>query len=444
MQEQALQFNWFDLPDPRRIMLEAMQFQFSQTEKLPPGALSQLQFLILQKLLAHCLQHVPYYRERGYSQIKSWDNWYDLPVLTRGEVQEHGETLRADTRDRSRDGSTYPKSSSGSTGRPITVHISERTDLYWQSITIRDHLWHRRDFSQVLAVIKNTGQDRTGPPGKKSSSWGKSSGLFYSTGPCYVVSSSTDVDRQYDWLSELRPGYLLTYPSILRALSERNLAASDPISFMGVTTMGENLSPETREQVRSAFDVKICDMYSCQELGYMALQCPRHDHYHVQAETCLLEVLDENNRACAPGEMGRVVATHLHNNVMPLLRYDIGDYAIAGGDCDCGIRLPVLERILGRSRNLVTRPDGTRIWPTFSVKKLVQILPNAQFQLVQKSADRMLLRIGTDKAVPEDLRLEMKNAINKAMGFASDMDFEVMPELPRNHSGKFEEFMSEI
>ena len=51
--------------------------------------------------------------------------------------------------------------------------------------------------------------------------------------------------------------------------------------------------------------------------------------------------------------MGRVVVTHLHNYAMPLIRYEIGDYAIAGGNCDCGINLPVLERVVGRTRNLV-------------------------------------------------------------------------------------------
>jgi phenylacetate-CoA ligase len=359
-------------------------------------------------------------------------------------VQEHGEALRADIDLRSLDGATFTKSSSGSTGRPIEVLISERTDLFWRSITIREHLWHKRDFSQTLAVIKNMGKDNTGPPGKKSASWGSSSGLLYSTGPSVVVSSSIDIDRLYEWLRQLRPGYLLTYPSILRALAERNIASSEPMTFMGISTMGENLSPETREYAGAAFGQKICDMYSCQELGYLALQCPERDHYHVQAETCLLEVLDENNEACAPGEMGRVVATHLHNNVMPLVRYDIGDYAIVGGSCDCGINLPVLERVVGRTRNLVTRPDGTRIWPTYNVKKLVEIAPNAQFQLVQKSLDTMLLKIGTDTPVAEDQLLEMKTVVNQAMGFSYHMEFEQMGQLPRSHSGKFEEFMSEI
>jgi phenylacetate-CoA ligase len=444
MHHQKFQFNWLALPDKRRVLVEAMQFQFSQTQKFSRGELARLQFACLQRLIDHCIKNVPYYKNGTYSRIESWQDWSRVPVLSRSEVQEHGKSLRADINMRSREGRSYKKRSSGSTGRPIEVLVTERTDKFWQAITIRDHLWHQRDFSQTLAVIKNLGKDRTGPPGITSRSWGKSSGLLYSTGPSVTISSSTDIAGQYDWLARLKPGYLLTYPSILRALAERNLAADDPVQLLGITTIGENISPETRHFAQRAFGGKVCDIYSCQEVGYLALQCPRDDHYHIQAETALVEVLDDNNRACAPGEMGRVVVTHLHNHAMPLIRYDIGDYAIAGGDCDCGINLPVLERVIGRTRNLVSYPDGTRSWPAYGMMKLVEILPNVQFQLVQKSLDTMLLRIGTKKSVSEDMLEEMKNIVNSAMDFPFTIQFELIEQIPRSASGKFEDFVSEI
>ena len=45
---------------------------------------------------------------------------------------------------------------------------------------------------------------------------------------------------------------------------------------------------------------------------------------------------------------------------MPLLRYEIGDYAEVGPTCDCGRTLPVLTRILGRDRNRLVMPNGER------------------------------------------------------------------------------------
>ena len=79
----------------------------------------------------------------------------------------------------------------------------------------------------------------------------------------------------------------------------------------------------------------------------------------MQAENVLLEIIDAAGNPLPPGNVGRVVITVLHNLAMPLIRYEIGDYAAFGGECTCGRGLPVLERIVGRARNMLRLPDGT-------------------------------------------------------------------------------------
>jgi len=58
-------------------------------------------------------------------------------------------------------------------------------------------------------------------------------------------------------------------------------------------------------------------MYSAQEMGCIALQCPDAQCYHVQSECVLVEVLDGNGTPCRPGETGRIVteeaAVHASN-----------------------------------------------------------------------------------------------------------------------------------
>ena len=82
-------------------------------------------------------------------------------------------------------------------------------------------------------------------------------------------------------------------------------------------------------------------MYSCEEAGYIALQCPQAEHYHCQSESVLVEVLDDEGRPCTPGQVGKVVLTALHNFAMPLIRYENQDYAEVGPPCACGRGLPV-------------------------------------------------------------------------------------------------------
>ena len=444
MDSHGFEFNWLELPGKQRLIDEALLFQFSQTEKFSSEEIARLQFYNLKNLVKHCIEHVPYYQCGAYTRVESWEDWSQLPILSRACLQENTWSLHAENDLRSREGKTFKKRSSGSTGRPVEVLTTERAQKYWQAITVRDHLWHQRDFSQTLAVIKYLEKGKGKPPGQKSKYWGASSGLLYSTGPAVTINSSTDINRQYQWLREMDAGYLLTYPSLLRVLAEQNLASGQPIQLLGITTMGENLSPETREIAQRAFQGRVCDMYSCQEIGYLALQCPKHDHYHVQAETCLVEILDENGQFCAPGEMGRVIVTHLHNYCMPLIRYEIGDYAIAGGRCDCGINLPVLERVIGRERNLVSYPDGTKSWPSYNPMKLMGVLPNVQYQLVQKKLNTLLVRIGTAEEIPEAILGEVTKTINDAMGFTFNIEYEQVEAIPRSDSGKYEEFVSEV
>src|SRR5215510_10900500 len=101
----------------------------------------------------------------------------------------------------------------------------------------------------------------------------------------------------------------------------------------------------------------------------MALQCPDHEHYHVQTECILLEVLDTHGGPCAPGRAGLVVATPRHAFAMPLVRYVVGDYAEVGPPCPCGRGLPVLARIMGRTRNRLVLETGESYWPSFGTHR---------------------------------------------------------------------------
>jgi phenylacetate-CoA ligase len=94
-------------------------------------------------------------------------------------------------------------------------------------------------------------------------------------------------------------------------------------------TFGEVLSDETRELCQRAWQVGIADLYSSEEAGSIAVQC-EHGAYHLQSENLLVEIIDDHGAACLPGEIGRVLITTLHNFAMPLIRYEIGDYAECG------------------------------------------------------------------------------------------------------------------
>lgn len=86
-------------------------------------------------------------------------------------------------------------------------------------------------------------------------------------------------------------------------------------------TYSEQLAPDLRDRVREAWNVPVTDIYTANKVGYVALQCPQSDRYHVVAEDILVEIIGDGGRPCGPGESGRVIVTSLHNFAMPLFRY---------------------------------------------------------------------------------------------------------------------------
>ena len=155
----------------------------------------------------------------------------------------------------------------------------------------------------------------------------------------------------------------------------------------------------------------------------------------------LVEILDERWRPCAPGAIGRVVVTALHNLATPLIRYDLGDYAALGEPCTCGRGLPVIRRVRGRVRNLVQTPDGRHYWPVDLGKiRAVPLIRQAQF--VQSTIDTIQLNIVADRPVTATEELQAAEAVRAALGHPFNVVLVRVDEIRRGPTGKFEEFMS--
>jgi phenylacetate-CoA ligase len=196
--------------------------------------------------------------------------------------------------------------------------------------------------------------------------------------------------------------------------------------------------------IREAWNVPLVDVYTAEEVGYIALQCPECEHFHVQSENLIFEILDESGEPCQPGEIGRVVLTTLHNFAMPLVRYDIGDYAEAGAPCACGRGLPVITRILGRQRNLLTLPNGRRHWPSFPSEKWSHAGPIRQLQLVQQSLDHIEVRVVAERVLNEGEKVKLVSALQNCLGHPFNMSVRELADIPRAASHKFEDFISEV
>ena len=440
---------WPALPSPVGAGRLAALFQLEQSQWWPEEKLREYQFVQLNALLRHCVEHVPYYREvldrKAILESFNEEQWCNIPILTRDKVQQVTEKLRTKVLPAGH-GKAMLQRTSGSTGKPVETLATDITSFFWNVFTLRDHLWHQRDLSGKLAVVRYIKDEKSRlPQGVRSKNWGRATAGVFETGESILFSILMPVSELASRLENEDPDYLLIHPSVLQDLALHCQRENIQLpSLREVRTISEAMPDGLRELCHEVWGVKLIDVYSTIELGYLALQCPEHDHYHVQSEGFMLEVLDDNGKPCAPGEVGRVIVTNLHNFASPLIRYEVGDYAEVGEPCSCGRGLPVIKHIKGRYRNLITLPSGERHWPQIGVLKLNDIAPILQFQAVQHTLHDIEIRLILPRQLLAEERENLHALFKEMMGDCFNFDIRQVESLQRSASGKYEEFMSEF
>lgn len=435
---------WPSIASAHGSTMLALQFQLQQSEWWPAARIEAQQYAQLAEILCHARDTVPFYRrrfgERGFSAGNGVapEEFRRLPLLTRHDVQlsfddmlsaspptEHGKLIEGQT--------------SGSTGTPVRFKGTELSKFMWEVFTLRDVFWHQRDLSGKYGVIRMGVQEVVQP------GWSTATEIAFRTGPAAFLPVDAEVSKQIAWLEAQQPAYLLTYASNLHGLALHCLERDIRLPFLReVGSLGEVVTDEIRRDCKQAWNVLLVDMYTAQEVGYIALQCPSYEHYHVQSENVLVEILREDGEPCAPGEVGKVIVTTLHNFAMPFIRYDIGDYAEVGEACPCGRGLPVLKRIFGRVRNMLTLPNGEKRWPLVGCRGYGEPWLIRQFQFTQRSLEAIEVRVVTGRPLTAREEAGLRQRILDSLGYPFRLELLYCDAIERSAGGKFEDFRSEI
>ncbi len=435
---------WPPIPANKNNPLSDLLSYLGNTEHFAPSDLQTHQLSQINELIKYAYQHAPYYKtiyKQSAIDLKkplSLKNFQTLPIMDRNMTKKAGrDVISVNLPDDH--GSTLKGFTTGSTGTPLEYHGTSLTQFFWNALTLREHLWHQRDFSLKLAVI------REGLKKSRPKSWGMPVDLLYKTGPAASLDIQTDIHEQIRWLQDEKPDYLLTYPSNIHAIAilckQKNIKLK---TLKQIRTISEVLRADTRELCRDVFNVEIADIYSAREVGYLAFQCPEYGNYHIQSESIFFEILDENNQSCPPGVLGKVVVTPLHNFAMPLIRYELGDYASFGEPCACGRGLPVIQNIAGRKRNLVVLPDGQKYLPNMNHRIWISIPKILQVQMIQKNIGLIEVKIRVSQELTADEKNTVTKKLQKSLGHAFQFTFSYSSSPLHKPGEKFEDFVSEI
>lgn len=430
----------------------AVIHQLQHTERLSAAELTQLQFTQLNELAAHASRVVPHYRDgAGYRCLRSDGaalaaRWSEIPILTRAAVQDAGEALHAPALPQGH-GSVAVATTSGSSGRPVTIRKTALAQFYWQCFVLREQAWQGRDLGALwMSVLRDDARvdpERTDPL-RRLATWGEPVSAVYATGPSLLLDYRMDVAEMLRVIAREKPVYLTTFPSLLRELLQESRATGlRPAGLREVRCTGEALSPEVRAWCGELWGALVTEVYSAAEIGVIAIPCPEENALHIQSEGLFVEVLRDDGQACAVGEEGRVVITPLHNFAMPLLRYEIGDRAVLGPPCACERTLPVLATIPGRARDMITHPSGERRFPFYGHGDIMRIPAIIQHQVAQVAPDQIEIRLVVRRPLTAAEEAHILAAARAGIGAAHTIRLSYRDEIRRQNSGKFAEFSNE-
>lgn len=431
-------------------------------EFAPPRAIALGQWEALQRLVAFCAAQVPYYRSLfrriGLSPaaLRAPDDLRRLPMLTKTEVQARADDLRSEHLPPGQRAAGI-SATSGSTGQPVTVHQSSASVRMFSLLKQREYRWFRWDPLAVQAALRPA---RDLPPGAAGQpiDLGERCGLGrwhridpqLLTGPFHGFQRANPIEAQKQFLAEVRPAYLIAQPADLEHLALAYQREAPPDSLRGLLGVAQELTEGMRAIIETSLGVPLHQNYGLNEVGLVACRCPEAGRYHVHAEHCLVEIVDEDDRPCRPGERGRLLVTALNNAAMPLLRYDTDDLAEAvEGPCPCGRTLPSFGRILGRYRRTVGLPPGS-FERVIAVQHALKDMPPEiggdlrQYQLHQYREGPWELRVVSAAPLPEafDERLQRAWA-EMRIGSPALLRIRRVAEIPRPPGGKFQDFTSD-
>jgi phenylacetate-CoA ligase len=396
----------------------------------------------------YAYQYVPYYHDKFKqcgitpADIQTLEDVPKLPLVSKDEIRHTDPLYRVSTQKRLQDLKIVR--TTGSSGTPFLVYIDGVEDAWRKSIYMRANIFcgqQPRDNWVVITAPHHFGD---------TTSLQRRLNVYAQQ----VVSIFLDVDAQIEFIrnadADILDGYSSTLTTLAKRVDRDGITDITPRLLFG---NAEIIDHPSRRYLERVFDAIYCDQYGCAELDRTAWQCPQRVGYHMDLDSVITEVVDDEGQPVGIDERGEVVLTSLFNYSMPLLRYSVGDVAVLSSDeCTCGVQFPMMDRIEGRADAFPMLPDGSRISPlifTAAMMRYQYFDKIRNYRFIQTQRDRFLVHLEKedDDVAEAILAWSLIGDLQaKIGGGTTDIEFHVefVDSIPQDTTGKRKSVESQI
>jgi len=335
--------------------------------------INEMQLKKLQVTVKRVFEDVPYYKKK-YTELGIFPE--DIETL------EDITKLPFTTKDDLREG--YPfgmfavpqkeivevHSSSGTTGKPVVAGYTREDLDNWGELMARGLTMMGIDEEDIVQNTHGYGLFTGG--------FGVHYGI-QKIGSTMIPISTGQTRRQIEIMEDFGSTVMIFTPSYGLYLAEvAKEEGVDPKS-LGLKAIGfgaEMWTQAMREKIEEDFNAPAFNMYGLTELigPGVAIECCAQNGLHIGEDYFLPEIIDsKTGNQLEEGQKGELVLTSLEREGMPIIRFRTKDItALNYGKCECGRTFVKMDRITGRSDDML-KVKGVAIFPSQIEKALLKI-----------------------------------------------------------------------
>lgn len=290
----------------------------------------------------------------------------DVPVITKDFLKGKSDHFISDL-------NHTTKHSGGSTGVPLTIHLSKNSvESFWPSIWRSFDVYGVKPCDNIIMIA--------GPSLFNDRSFKRKIYDFINR---FKVISAFDLSVEhlhnaykYILKNDVKAiyGYTSSVLVFLDFLKKNDLK----INLRCIYTTSETFIPAVRRLARECCDCDVIDTYGANDGGVFGFECQNHSGYHLNFERTYSEIIDNE-----------IIITDLLNTSAPFIRYKVGDYTtseqLITDACDCGRTSFRLKNISGRINQFVIDLDGMKIHTEFFSHIFGEDNFIKQFQIIQSN-----------------------------------------------------------
>jgi len=306
----------------------------------------------LSEVLYNAKHYVPFYQEYWSKSNKPFDSLENWPILTKQKINESPELFIDSRFSKSR---LYHDHTSGTTGTPLDIYLDNNSikELYalFEARVKRKYHIKLDDTWAIIGAQRVTDIKRKTPP-----YWVYN----YALKQLYLSSLHIADWSVYDYFQAFKkyqPKCIIAYTNSIYELAKEMRTNNLVFKMKAVITNAEPLFKFQEEVIREAFECPVVETYGQAELVSFASRFPDGNMYE-SPEMGFTEVVDIDQYE--DGKFGKLVATGMLNNAMPLIRYDTNDLITNTKFHTDGL-LPQYGKVLGRKDDIIILIDGRKI-----------------------------------------------------------------------------------